>query len=97
MCHGRQSTAEGRRDCTRPPVCRKQGIKIGDSVVLGGEKLEIVGTVALSDYSTQFQNNSDMMFDATNFGVAIVTKGQYDKMDAGTEHFIYSWKIIRRI
>ncbi len=67
-------------------------LKIGDSVVLGGEKLEIVGTVALSDYSAQFQNNSDMMFDATNFGVAIVTKGQYDKMDAGTEHFIYSWK-----
>ena len=29
---------------------------------------------------------------STNFGVAIVTKGQYDKMDAGTEHFIYSWK-----
>lgn len=24
-------------------------LKIGDSVVLGGEKLEIVGTVALSD------------------------------------------------
>lgn len=72
-------------------------LKIGDSVVLGGEKLEIVGTVALSDYSAQFQNNSDMMFDATNFGVAIVTKGQYDKLDAGTEHFIYSWKIIRRI
>ena len=67
-------------------------LKIGDSVVLGGEKLEIVGTVALSDYSAQFQNNSDMMFDATNFGVAIVTKGQYDKLDAGTEHFIYSWK-----
>lgn len=49
-------------------------LKIGDSVVLGGEKLEIVGTVALSDYSAQFQNNSDMMFDATNFDVAIVNE-----------------------
>ena len=67
-------------------------LKIGDSVVLGGEKLEIVGTVALSDYSAQFQNNSDMMFDATKFGVAIMTEEGFATLDDTHIHYSYAWK-----
>ena len=66
-------------------------LKIGDSVVLGGEKLEIVGTVALSDYSAQFQNNSDMMFDAVKFGVAIVTDEAFDNLEETHLKYRYSW------
>ena len=68
-------------------------LKIGDSVVLGGEKLEIVGTVALSDYSAQFQNNSDMMFDAIKFDVAMVTQEGFDSLHK-TVHYSYTWNYV---
>ena len=35
--------------------------------------------VALSDYSALFKNNTDMMFDANKFTVALVTENAFDK------------------
>lgn len=67
-------------------------ISVGDAITLGNEDFTVTAFVALSDYSTQFQNNSDMMFDATNFGVAVVTKAQFDTMTEGKLHYLYSWK-----
>ena len=45
-------------------------LKVGDDLKVGKQSLKITGLVALSDYSALFSNTSDMMFDATNFGVA---------------------------
>lgn len=42
-------------------------IKIGDTIKLAGKELKVTGFVAVPDYSCLFENNSDMMFDATNF------------------------------
>ena len=57
-------------------------LKVGDEIQVSGAKLTITGLVALSDYSCLFSDNSDMMFDAVKFGVAIMTEegvGQFGK------------------
>ena len=49
-------------------------IAVGDTICIGNSKKKVSGYVALSDYSALFSDNSDMMFDATKFGVAVMTK-----------------------
>lgn len=55
-------------------------IEIGDELEVGGRDYKVCGYVALSDYSTMFQNNNDTMFDATIFGVAVVTGTEFDRL-----------------
>lgn len=66
-------------------------IKIGDTVGFSKEKYKVTGLVALSDYSALFSNNTDLMFDAVLFGVAIVTDNQFDAIDKNT-FYDYAWK-----
>lgn len=68
------------------------GISVGDIIALGSENFKVTALVALPDYSAQFQNNSDMMFDATNFGVAVITNAQFETLKEGKLHYLYSWK-----
>ena len=67
-------------------------LTVGDKIKVGGEELSITGLIALSDYSCLFSNNSDMMFDAVKFGVAIMTEEGADQF--GTTHleYRYSWQ-----
>ena len=67
-------------------------IEVGDSMTIDKKELKVVGMVALSDYSALFKNNSDMMFDATNFCVALVTPEQFrDFSNAGLK-YCYAWR-----
>ena len=56
-------------------------LKVGDDLKVGKQSLKITGLVALSDYSALFSNTSDMMFDATKFGVAIMTEDGFATLD----------------
>ncbi len=47
-------------------------LSIGDTIKSKNHLLKICGLVALPDYSALFENNSDTMFDAIKFGVAVV-------------------------
>lgn len=67
-------------------------ISVGDSIEINGMEFNITGFVALSDYSTMFEDNTDMMFDSINFGVAVVTKGQFETLPDDNIHYVYSWK-----
>lgn len=68
------------------------GIQVGDSMRIEKTAFRIVGTVALSDYSALFKNNSDMMFDATNFSVALVTEEQFRALDNAGLNYCYAWR-----
>lgn len=46
----------------------------------------------MSDYSALFSNTSDMMFDATKFGVAIMTEDGFATLDDTHIHYSYAWK-----
>lgn len=67
-------------------------MKTGDTIQAGGQMYKISGLVALSDYSTMFQNNNDTMFDSLLFGVAIVTDNQFDSFEKAYMHASYTWK-----
>lgn len=43
-------------------------------MVTGGKDYKITALVALSDYSTLFAENSDLMFDSLKFSVAVMTR-----------------------
>ncbi|MEE0072947.1 MAG: ABC transporter permease [Lachnospiraceae bacterium] len=67
-------------------------LKVGDDLKVGKQSLKITGLVALSDYSALFSNTSDMMFDATKFGVAIMTEDGFATLDDTHIHYSYAWK-----
>ncbi|SDA75979.1 putative ABC transport system permease protein [Butyrivibrio sp. INlla18] len=66
-------------------------LKVGDTLTSCEKTYEIVGLVALSDYSALFYNNNDMMFDASAFGVAVVSKKQFAKFSEDDVHYNYAW------
>ena len=67
-------------------------LKVGDTFGMDGKEWVISGLVALPDYSCLFENNSDSMFDAVLFGVAVVTEETFDTFDVNSLHYCYAWK-----
>ncbi len=68
-----------------------RGIKVGDEIMIGDTKMTVSGLVASSDYSTLFQDNSAVMFDALTFNIGFVTRDAYDQLDA-KEIYQYAYK-----
>ncbi len=66
-------------------------LKVGDRLSDGEKSYEIVSLVALSDYSALFYNNNDMMFDASAFGVAVVSQEEFDRFDPGDIRYNYAF------
>lgn len=66
-------------------------LKVGDTITIQNQKMKITGLVALYDYSALFSNNSDMMFDAMKFGVAVVTEEGFAQFSEDNLHYSYSW------
>ncbi|MBQ1339870.1 MAG: ABC transporter permease [Ruminococcus sp.] len=71
---------------------KSNDLKKGDSIKVADKKLEIVGIVALPDYSALYENNTDFMFDTEKFGVGIVTQNLFDEFSNTNIHYSYSWK-----
>ena len=67
-------------------------IEVGETMTIEGKELIVVGTVALSDYSALFKNNSDMMFDATNFTISLVTPEQFKDFSNAGLKYCYAWR-----
>ncbi len=62
------------------------GLGIGGTVA----GLEVSGTVALSDYTALFKNNTDMMLDANKFSVAVVSDETFEGINENL-HYCYAW------
>ncbi|MDO4169772.1 MAG: FtsX-like permease family protein [Lachnospiraceae bacterium] len=69
-----------------------QKITIGDTLESEDTVWTVTGLVALSDYSALFSDNNDSMFDAVKFGVAIVTKKEFNNLGKKQLQYCYSWK-----
>ena len=67
-------------------------LSVGDTLTVGDRTLKISGLVALSDYSALYEKASDMMFDATKFGVAVMTEEGFAAMGDTHLHYSYSWR-----
>ena len=68
-----------------------KGISIGDVITVDGRRFKVTGLVALTDYSALFKNNTDMMFDANKFTVALVSDIDFDAIQYKDLKFCYSW------
>lgn len=66
-------------------------LEIGDTLKTEAGDFKICGIVALSDYSTLYENPSDMMFDNDKFGVGVVTSETFDALRNNHIHYSYSW------
>ncbi len=69
------------------------GINIGDMITVNGKDLEVVGFIALPDYSTLFKKNSDIMFNAIDFDVALMTEDAWDDLP-GSIKYQYAFRYI---
>lgn len=70
---------------------QNNALSVGDVITAGEERFTVTGLVALSDYSALFQNNSDMMFDSLQFGVAVVSREGFEALNADRITWEYSW------
>ncbi|MBR6338246.1 MAG: ABC transporter permease [Ruminococcus sp.] len=70
---------------------KNHDLKVGSTITFADKEYKITGIVALSDYSTLFENPSDMMFDNDKFGVGIVTKESFSEIRDDHIHYNYSY------
>lgn len=66
--------------------------QVGDTMVYQDQSFKITGLIAVPDYSSMFKNNTDLMMDGINFGIAVTP---YDTLEAlGSDEFYhnYAWR-----
>ena len=66
-------------------------IKTGDTVTVGTKTFTVSGLVALPNYSSLFKDNSDLMFDSENFGVALLTKEGFENYGSAHQTISFTW------
>ena len=59
-------------------------IQIGDTLTVGKVDYTVVGLASFVDYTTLYEKNTDTMFDALTFDVAMVTAEGFDRIHANT-------------
>ncbi len=66
------------------------GIQVGDEIEAGGQIYEITGLISYVNYATLHENNTDFMFDAITFDVAMVTQEGFDRLETKV-YYNYAW------
>ena len=66
------------------------GVTIGDSITVGGRSYEITGLLSYCNYLTLHESNTDLMFDAFGFDVAMLTPEAFDALTSRT-HYSYAF------
>ena len=67
------------------------GIKTGDTIKVGNESYKVTGLIAYVNYSTLHEKTTDLMFDALQFDVAMVTQDGFERLSQSI-HYAYAWK-----
>ena len=69
------------------------GVKIGDTITVGGREYEIVGLLSYVNYLTLHEHNTDLMFDAFGFDVAMMTPEAFEELTSRL-HYSYAFKYL---
>ena len=67
------------------------GIKVEDTITVGGQSYKVVGLIAYVNYSTLHEKNTDLVFDALKFNVAMVTESGFNRLNQAI-HYTYAWE-----
>jgi putative ABC transport system permease protein len=66
-------------------------IEVGDTYTISNIDYIVTSKISLIDYSTLFKNNTDTMFDANKFSIALVSNDMYDKISNDTIKYSYAY------
>ena len=66
------------------------GVTIGDMITVGGHEYEITGLLSYCNYLTLHESNTDLMFDAFGFDVAMLTPEAFEALTSRT-HYSYAF------
>ncbi len=67
-------------------------LHIGSVITIRDTQYTVSALIAVPDYSCLFQSNSDMMFDAINFGVAVLSAEGFGEMSDAHLTYNYAFK-----
>ncbi len=68
------------------------GIDVGSTVKVDGKNYTVTGLIAMSDYTSLYKSNTDLMFDAQHFTVAQVSDAAFDAIGEYKTSYCYAWK-----
>ena len=68
------------------------GLKVGDVMTSDRREYTVTGLIALPDFSALFESNNDMMFDSSEFGVALIDEETFAGLDEDRITWNYGWK-----
>lgn len=71
---------------------KNNDINVGDKITLNGKELTVTGFVALPNYSTLYENNTDAMFDSINFSIAVMTDSGFGSVGSKNLSYNYAWQ-----
>ncbi|MCM1122083.1 MAG: ABC transporter permease [Eubacterium sp.] len=71
------------------------GIEVGDTIRADGHPFQVVGLIAYVNYATLHEKNTDLIFDAIKFDVAMVTEEGFDRLHQ-TIHYTYAWQYAKQ-
>ncbi len=66
------------------------GVTVGSTIRVGGREYEITGLLSYCNYLTLHESNTDFMFDAFGFDVAMVTPEAFDALTSRV-HYSYAF------
>lgn len=69
------------------------GVKVGDTIKVGGKEFKVVGLLSYVNYLTLHKSNTDLMFDAFGFDVAMVTPEAFEGFKTRV-HYSYAYKYV---
>jgi len=64
-------------------------INVGDKYIINNKEYIITSAISLVDYSTLFKNNTDSMFNANSFSIALVNDNSFNEIS--NEHIKYNY------
>lgn len=68
-----------------------RGVSVGDKITVGNKSFEVVGLLSYVNYLTLHASNTDLMFDAFGFDVAMVTPDAFEQMTSRV-HYNYAYQ-----
>ncbi len=70
-----------------PVFAQAQGYKIGDVITILKHPFTIAGFVALPNYIYPLQSDTELMYSAKSFGIAVITQADFAAMNTGSSFF----------
>ena len=72
-------------------------LKVGDTIIISNNEFKISASISLFDYSALFKNNTDSMFDANKFSIALVNNEGYNLFSNDNIVYNYAYLLPQRL